>query len=110
MDLCASAGIQTEIEIRPVAELNRIFELLDGANESGKRFVIDIAGTLTRSVSTAPIPSLHPSPRPSDLLRELAEAIIQRLASLMNVERKEETGPLMRVEQWTSMLTPPKPE
>jgi len=110
MDLCASAGIHTEIEIRPAADLNRIFELLDGTNESGKRFVLDIAGTLTRDVSTAAITRLHPAPQPSNLLLELAEAIIQRLVSLMDVERREETGPQMRLEQWTSVLTPPKRE
>tara|TARA_B110000046_G_scaffold5639_1_gene6010 strand:+ start:75 stop:3116 length:3042 start_codon:yes stop_codon:yes gene_type:complete len=92
MDLCASAGIMTEIELRPVTELNRIFELLDGANESGKRFVIDIAGTLACNVSTAPVPRLNPSPLPSTLLREIAEAIWERLSNLINVERREETG------------------
>jgi len=92
MDLCASAGIMTEIELRPVTELNRIFELLDGANESGKRFVIDIAGTLACNVSTAPVPRLNPSPLPSSLLREIAEAIWERLSNLINLERREETG------------------
>jgi D-arabinose 1-dehydrogenase-like Zn-dependent alcohol dehydrogenase len=93
MDLCASAGIQTEIELRPVADLNRIFELLDGANESGKRFVIDIAGTLASDVSTSPVPRLAPSPLPSGLLRELAEAIARKLSDLMDAERQEEMGP-----------------
>merc|ERR1712167_222271 len=52
VDLCARADIRPEIDVRPVAELNRVFELLDAANESGKRFVLDISGSLASNVST----------------------------------------------------------
>ena len=46
MDLCAKHKIYPEIEVHSVTELNRIYEKLDSSNDSGKRYVLDIQGTL----------------------------------------------------------------
>jgi len=75
MDLCARDNILTEIEVRPVSDLNRIFEALDRTNESGKRFVLDIAGSLDTQISTSPQTQLAPAPRTDDVLKEYAEAL-----------------------------------
>jgi len=75
MDLCARDNILTEIEVRPVSDLNRIFEALDRTNESGKRFVLDIAGSLDSKVSTSPPTRLAPAPRTDEVLEEYAEAL-----------------------------------
>ena len=42
IDLCAKHDIKPDIEVIPVEGINRVYEQLDGANDSGKRFVIDI--------------------------------------------------------------------
>ena len=82
MDLCAKEGIMTEIDLQPVSELNRIFEALDSANESGKRFVLDIAGTLSKTASTGAPTQLKPHESPNELLRGVADAMIGRLLPL----------------------------
>ena len=94
MDLCARDDIRTEIDIRPVGELNRIFEALDSSNESGKRFVLDIRGTLTGSVSTGPATRLSAHPPPAQTLREVAEAMIGRLlpARITLADDNDQTG------------------
>jgi len=79
MDLCAREDIRTEIDIKSVADLNRIFELLDSANESGKRFVLDIAGTLVDTAATAPATRLQPGPAPGGMLQEVAEVLAEKL-------------------------------
>jgi len=66
IDLCAAHNIKPEMRVIPVEEINRAFEALDTANESGERFVIDIAGSLdeaafTRCADVAP-PRLGHSP------------------------------------------------
>ena len=75
MDLCAHSNILTEIEVRPVSDLNRIFEALDGTNESGKRFVLDIAGSLDHEVSTSPPTQLTSAPSTEDILQEYSESL-----------------------------------
>jgi len=82
MDLCAREGIRTEIDVRPVTQLNRIFEQLDGANTSGKRFVLDIAGSLDAEVTTAPAPRLRSAPPLVDVCRDIAELVVERLVEL----------------------------
>jgi D-arabinose 1-dehydrogenase-like Zn-dependent alcohol dehydrogenase len=79
MDLCARDNIKTEIDIQPVTELNRIFEALDGSNESGKRFVLDIAGSLGRDVNTAPATQLAPHAAPDQTLRDVADTLVSKL-------------------------------
>ena len=84
MDICARAGILTEIEVRPVADLNRIFERLDGTNESGVRFVLDVSGSLGRSVSTGRATRLQPSPLLSDSLQEIANEVMEQLTTALS--------------------------
>ena len=48
VDLCAKHDIKPEIEIRPCSDLNEIYERLDSCNSSGKRYVLDIEGTLNK--------------------------------------------------------------
>eukprot|EP00938_MAST-03A_sp_MAST-3A-sp1_P000174 g174.t1 len=48
LDLCAKHDIKPEIEIRPCSDLNEIYERLDSCNSSGKRYVLDIEGTLNK--------------------------------------------------------------
>ena len=79
MDLCAANNIKLEVDVRPTGDLNRIFEALDSANESGKRFVLDIAGTLANDVSTGPATKLKAHPPPETTLREVSEAMVERL-------------------------------
>jgi hypothetical protein len=43
IDLCAKHDIRPFIKVIPVEGINRAYEELDRANESGVRFVIDIA-------------------------------------------------------------------
>ena len=43
MDLCAAHGIVPELEILPVSRLTEIYEALDSGNDSGVRYVLDIA-------------------------------------------------------------------
>mmetsp|Transcript_34185 Transcript_34185/g.108659 ORF Transcript_34185/g.108659 Transcript_34185/m.108659 type:complete len:410 (-) Transcript_34185:58-1287(-) len=61
--LCDAAEpkIAPEVALRPVQELNRIYEMLDSGNDSGVRYVLDIQGSLseqTFGTCTAPPPTL----------------------------------------------------
>ena len=49
IDLCAKNNIRPFVKVVPVEEVNRVFEELDRANESGVRFVLDIAGSLNEA-------------------------------------------------------------
>jgi D-arabinose 1-dehydrogenase-like Zn-dependent alcohol dehydrogenase len=91
MDLCAREKIYTEIDIRSVAYLNRIFELLSSSNESGKRFVLDIAGTLATSVTTAPPTRLQPHRSSCALLRDVADGLAESLLPIKAASKPEET-------------------
>ncbi len=46
IDLCASKNIFPDIVVVPVWEINKVYEKLDASNESGERFVLDLANTL----------------------------------------------------------------
>ena len=65
IDLCAREEIYPEVDVVPVREVNRVYEALDASNDSGKRFVLDIAGSLDESAFAAcdaPPPNLAPNP------------------------------------------------
>jgi len=83
-------NITTEIEVRPVYDLNRIFEALDGANESGKRFVLDIAGTLASDVNTGRPTRLQPHVSHAETLKGVADAMIERLLPVRSDVENEE--------------------
>ncbi|CAE7231427.1 adhC2, partial [Symbiodinium natans] len=55
IDLCAKNKIYPEIELHPVTELNRIYEKLDGSNDAGKRYVLDIERTLGEDTFQKPM-------------------------------------------------------
>lgn len=46
IDLCAAHDIRPEIAVVPVERLGYVLEQLDASNESGVRYVLDIAGSL----------------------------------------------------------------
>jgi len=63
MNLCAEHKIYPEIKIVPAHDLNNVFELLDGSNDEGVRYVLDIENTLnedTEGKCVAPPPNLAP--------------------------------------------------
>merc|ERR1711871_1785094 len=92
MDLAARAGIKTEIEVKPAADINRVFEALSGDNASGVRYVIDVANTLSSTLATAPPTSLVPHPPAGELLKDVASGIAARLEELVD-EPAETTKP-----------------
>jgi len=49
IDLCAKHKIYPEIKIVPAEELNSIFQQLDGSNDEGVRYVLDIKNSLNGS-------------------------------------------------------------
>lgn len=54
VDLCAAKGIFPETQVVPVAELNRVMELLAAGNDTGLRYVLDISvRTLAHAHATA---------------------------------------------------------
>jgi D-arabinose 1-dehydrogenase-like Zn-dependent alcohol dehydrogenase len=64
IDLCAKADIVPEFKVVPVTEISRVYEELDRANQTGLRYVLDIANTLnaeTAEKCTASPPQLAPS-------------------------------------------------
>jgi len=64
INICASAKIVPEVKIVPVQSLNEIFQTLDGSNDTGLRYVLDIAGSLSENTfgtCNAPPPQLHPA-------------------------------------------------
>lgn len=71
IDLCDKHGIKPFIKVVPVENLNRVYEELEKCNESGARFVLDIAGSLNedafkRCAEAAP-PNLGPPAPPLTL-------------------------------------------
>ena len=67
IDLCAKHNILPEIVVKPVEDINRIFEKLNAANDTGERYVLDIAGSLDegafeRMKNVAPTKLGHPEP------------------------------------------------
>lgn len=59
MDLCAAHDIKPDVEVVPVTDIHRVYQSLDDQNDSGKRFVLDLAGTMTRTISRS---EMGPSP------------------------------------------------
>jgi D-arabinose 1-dehydrogenase-like Zn-dependent alcohol dehydrogenase len=49
INLCAEHSIYPDIKVVPVDELNSIYEKLDGNNDEGIRYVLDIANTLNEN-------------------------------------------------------------
>merc|ERR1711974_244086 len=63
IDICAKAKILPEIKIMPVQSLNEIYQILDTSNDTGLRYVLDIAGSLSEDTfgsCDAPPPQIHP--------------------------------------------------
>jgi len=46
MNLCAENNILPLVELRPIKDLNAIYQALDQSNSDGVRYVLDIGGTL----------------------------------------------------------------
>lgn len=64
IELCAKHNIFPEVEVIPVQRLNEVFTELDKANDSGKRYVLDLGGSLNEeafSSCTASPPTLKPN-------------------------------------------------
>ena len=59
MNLCAENKIYPEVSVVPVSELNNVFSELDKSNESGLRYVLDIAGSLSLEARCANPPVLR---------------------------------------------------
>jgi len=51
VDLCAQHNILPEVKLMPCEKLNEIYTLLDGANDAGVRYVLDIANTLNEATA-----------------------------------------------------------
>lgn len=63
MDLCAQAKIYPDTVIKPVQQLNRIYDELEGSNASGVRYVLDLKASLneeTFGTCTEDPPTLAP--------------------------------------------------
>eukprot|EP01063_Lacrimia_lanifica_P008048 TRINITY_DN151_c0_g1_i1.p1 TRINITY_DN151_c0_g1~~TRINITY_DN151_c0_g1_i1.p1 ORF type:complete len:402 (+),score=144.77 TRINITY_DN151_c0_g1_i1:45-1250(+) len=70
IDLCAEHKIYPKVEVVPVWDIADVYTKLDKNNDSGKRFVLDIAGTLNEEAKdkfTAPLPELSEPPAPLSL-------------------------------------------
>jgi len=81
IDLCARDGIYPDIEVVLVQKLNEVYTALDASNDAGKRFVLDLEGSLneeTFNTCDAPPPKLAPNATgmtmPS-ILKELAKMV-----------------------------------
>ena len=46
IDLCAREDIKPEVQVVSASEVNWVYEQLSASNDAGKRYVLDIAGTL----------------------------------------------------------------
>ena len=78
MDLCATRGIKPDIEVVPVTQIHRVYESLDANNDSGVRYVLDIANTLKAPNETAAqgrLPKLAPPNKKIGILRILGEVL-----------------------------------
>jgi len=64
IDLCAREKIYPDIEVVPVQKLGEVYTALDAANDTGKRYVLDLEGSLNDKAfdsCTAPPPNLGPN-------------------------------------------------
>lgn len=50
INLCVEKNIAPDVEIVPVQKVNELFELLHKGKDIGKRYVLDIAGTMNESI------------------------------------------------------------
>ena len=63
LDLCDRLQIYPDVQVSRVEMLNEILTKLDGSNEAGTRYVLDIRGSLDSGAKercTAPPPTLKP--------------------------------------------------
>ena len=81
IDLCAKENILPETEVRPVSDLNRIYELIDQTNDAGKRYVLDIANMLTDSDTTDTGPPTKLSKHPESDISTLS--ILKHLTTIL---------------------------
>ena len=51
VDLCAEKGIVPELKVMPCDQLNEVYRLLDGTNDAGVRYVLDIGNTLNEATA-----------------------------------------------------------
>mmetsp|Transcript_77943 Transcript_77943/g.170744 ORF Transcript_77943/g.170744 Transcript_77943/m.170744 type:complete len:407 (+) Transcript_77943:99-1319(+) len=79
--LCAKNNIYPEVDVVPITKLNEVYTMLDAANDSGKRYVLDIEKTLTdealASYSAVP-PTLGPNPtnlNPAGIFKDLTKIL-----------------------------------
>mmetsp|Transcript_94344 Transcript_94344/g.197025 ORF Transcript_94344/g.197025 Transcript_94344/m.197025 type:complete len:407 (-) Transcript_94344:810-2030(-) len=79
--LCAKNNIYPEVEVVPITKLSEVYTMLDAANDSGKRYVLDIEKTLTdealTSYSAVP-PTLGPNPsnlNPAGIFKDLTKIL-----------------------------------
>ena len=66
IDFCDHHKIYPETKTVPVEEINKVYEVLVGNNDSGLRYVIDIEGSLNEGAMdrcTSPPPNLGPKPK-----------------------------------------------
>jgi len=76
MDLCAAHGIKPDVEVVPVTDIHRVYQSLDDQNDSGKRYVLDLAGTMTRTISRSemgPPPTLAKVQKKPSIFKALWE-------------------------------------
>ena len=66
------------VEVVPVTHINRVYEELDKNNDSGIRYVLDIAGTMTAPCAKEMMgaaPKLNPPPNKIGIFKILGEVI-----------------------------------
>jgi uncharacterized zinc-type alcohol dehydrogenase-like protein len=82
MDLCATHKIYPDVRVIPVEAINSAFEALESANESGERFVIDLAGSLNEAAfdrCSAVAPPKFGPPPPVMTVGSILRAIVGTL-------------------------------
>lgn len=75
IDLCDKFKIYPEIKVVPCSELNRVYTKLDGANDEGVRYVLDIANTLKPGVTCGEAPTLGHASGTLSLASSLKEGL-----------------------------------
>jgi uncharacterized zinc-type alcohol dehydrogenase-like protein len=58
INLCDKFKIYPEVKVVPCSELNQVYTKLDGANDEGVRFVLDIANTLKPGLTCGAAPTI----------------------------------------------------
>jgi len=78
IDFCAEHNITPDIEIFPAEQLNEVYTKLDASNETGLRYVMDIANTLneeTEAKCTLPPPTLAAPEKPMTVWNFIPEIL-----------------------------------